>query len=285
MPETPQQRKEREHQEDLQRLRDLRPMDDDFMRSLFRHSPALVELVLRIILGKPDLQVVSFETQADMNRITGARTICLDAYATDASGKKYDIEVQRDEQGATPHRARYHASVMDIENLDQGQSFDSLPDTYTIFITERDFFRANKPLYEIQRMNLTTGTPFEDGAYILYVNGEYHDTSDLGKLMHDFNCSDPDDMQIDLLAESTRYLKESPKGVSDMCKAMELMKNQAREEGREEGRTESKIETAINFFKMGLDIDTIAQGVGYSPEIVRHWLASALSNQESAPCV
>lgn len=230
--------------------------------------------MLQIILGKPDLEIVSYETQADMHRITGARTICLDAYATNASGKKYDIEVQRDEQGATPHRARYHASVMNIENLEQGQPFDSLPDTYTIFITERDFFRANRPLYEIQRMNLTTGTPFEDGTYILYVNWEYHDASNLGKLMHDFNCSTPDDIQIDLLAQSTRYLKESPKGVSDICRTMEIMKDQAKEEGREEG----KIETAIYFFKAGLDIDAIAKGVGYSPEVVRQWLATDTPN-------
>ena len=32
MNETKQQRKEREHQEDLQRLKELRPIDDDFMR-------------------------------------------------------------------------------------------------------------------------------------------------------------------------------------------------------------------------------------------------------------
>jgi len=31
MSETEQQRKEREYQEDLQRLRDFRPIDDDFM--------------------------------------------------------------------------------------------------------------------------------------------------------------------------------------------------------------------------------------------------------------
>ena len=53
------------------------------MRSLFKKNKELVQLVLRIITGKPDLQVESFETQADMKRVTGARTICLDAYATD----------------------------------------------------------------------------------------------------------------------------------------------------------------------------------------------------------
>lgn len=46
---------------------------------------------------------------------------------------------------------------MDVENLDKGEAFEHLPDTYTIFITERDFFGENEPVYQIQRINMTTG--------------------------------------------------------------------------------------------------------------------------------
>lgn len=67
--ESEQQRREREHQEDLQRLRGFRPIDDDFMRNLFKKNTELVQLVIRIITGKPDLRVESFETQADMKRV------------------------------------------------------------------------------------------------------------------------------------------------------------------------------------------------------------------------
>lgn len=269
--ESEQQRKEREHQEDLQRLRGFRPIDDDFMRSLFKKNKELVQLVLRIITGKPDLQVVSFETQADMKRVTGARTICLDAYATDTAGKKYDIEIQRADRGAGPHRARYHSSVMDIENLDKGEQFEALPDTYTIFITEKDFFGKKEPVYQIQRMNLTTGKSFDDGAYILYVNGEYRGDSDVGKLMHDFNCTDAGDMQIDLLAQRTRYLKETPEGVSEMCKEMEIMRDKSRLEGELKG----KQETAINLHNMGMDNDFIAKAVNVSLDLVKQWLTPA----------
>ena len=275
MNESEQQRKEREHQEDLQRLRGFRPIDDDFMRSLFKKNKELVQLVLRIITGKPDLQVVSFETQADMKRVTGARTICLDAYATDTAGKKYDIEIQRADRGAGPHRARYHSSVMDIENLDKGEQFEALPDTYTIFITEKDFFGEKEPVYQIQRMNLTTGKSFDDGAYILYVNGEYRGDSDVGKLMHDFNCTDAGDMQIDLLAQRTRYLKETPEGVSEMCKEMEIMRDKSRAEGRAEGELKKARETAINLQTMGLDMDSIAKAVNVSLDLVKQWLTPA----------
>lgn len=75
------------------------------------------------------------------------------------------MEIQRAEKGARPHRARYHSSVLDIENLDAGQEFEELPDTYTIFITEKDFYGK--------------GEAFNDGEHILYVNGEYRGDSEL----------------------------------------------------------------------------------------------------------
>lgn len=92
MSETEQQRKEREHQEDLRRLRELRPIDDNFMRCLFKDNVPLAQLVLRIITGKKDLVITGCVTQKDMKRLAGARSICLDAYGTDSENKRYDCD-------------------------------------------------------------------------------------------------------------------------------------------------------------------------------------------------
>lgn len=110
-----------------------------------------------------------------------------------------------------------------------------LPETYTIFITEKDFYDRGEPVYLIERMNLVTGSAFGDGEHILYVNGEYQGDSDIGKLMHDFNCTKAEDMNFELMAERTRYLKEDPKGVSEMCRIMEDMRNESLQEGIKEG--------------------------------------------------
>lgn len=271
------QKQEKHHQEDLKRLQAFRPIDDTFMRGLFRDNLPLAELVLRIIIGKPDLTLTTCETQADMKRVTGARSLCLDAYATDSTGKKYDIEVQRSDNGADLHRARYHSSVMDVENLDEKQDYRELPDTYVIFITEHDYYKAGKPVYMIQNMNLALNQPFDDGAHILYVNGEYRDDSDIGKLMHDFNCTDASDMNFELLAEKTRYLKENPKGVREMCKVMEDLREESYAEGRAEGMEQGKIEQAMvmaqKLSRKGNSIEEIAELVGFSTAAVKNWLA------------
>lgn len=106
--------------------------------------------------------------------------------------------------------------IMDIEALNAGQEFEELPETYTIFVTENDFFGKGVGLYPIGRMNLATQSPFNDREHIIYVNGQYNGDDDLGRLMHDFLCNDPDDMHFDILAERSRYFKENPEGVSEI---------------------------------------------------------------------
>ena len=168
------------------------------------------------------------------------------------------MEIQREDKGANPHRARYHSSVMDVENLDAGQEFTELPETYTIFILEKIFYGVGEPIYPIERINLVTGKPFEDGEHILYVNGEYRGDSDIGKLMHDFSCTDADDMNFELMAERTRYLKENPKGVSEMCKVMDDV------------RKESLTEVALRMLADGtLALEKIAEYVGLSLDEVK----------------
>ena len=112
---------------------------------------------------------------------------------------------------------------MDANLLRKGEKFDELPETYVVFITEHDVIGKGRPLYHIGRYIFDTNESFNDGSHILYVNGEYRGDSDLGKLMHDFNCTRADDMNFELMAERTRYFKENPEGVSRMCKIMEDM--------------------------------------------------------------
>ena len=54
--------------------------------------------------------------------------------------------------------------------------------------------------------------PFGDMAHIIYVNGEDKSKTKLGKLMHDFHCTDAKDMHYKLLADRVRYFKETQKG-------------------------------------------------------------------------
>ena len=225
---------DQKHQEDLQRLRGFRLLDDDFLTKCFEGDTASIELVLRIVLEKPDLKVLDVRTQVFVENLLN-RSVRLDILATDSTGAKLNVEVQRSDNGAGRKRARYNSSMMDANLLKKGEDFDKLPETWVIFITENDVMGKGLPLYPIERCFLGTGERFEDGSHILYVNGAYRGDTPIGKLMHDFSCTDAADMYYGTLADRVRFFKESKEGIEIMCRAMEDMRNESLQEGIREG--------------------------------------------------
>ena len=75
----------KKHQEDLQRLRGFRLLDDDFMTKCFEGDTACIQLVLRIILEIPDLEVTDVRTQVFVENLLN-RSVRLDVLATDSAG-------------------------------------------------------------------------------------------------------------------------------------------------------------------------------------------------------
>ena len=84
--------------------------------------------------------------------------------------------------------------------------------------------------------------------------------------MHDFNCSNPAEMKIPVLAERARYFKEDTKGVSNMCRAMEeLILDERAEEN-----AEVKEEMIVEMLKKGFDFEVIADISKLSVDDVKH---------------
>lgn len=224
---------DRKHREDLQRLSRFRLFDDDFLTKCFEDDTDCIELVLQIILEKPDLKVLDVRTQVFVENLL-YRSVRFDILATDNTGAKLNVEVQRSDKGAGRKRARYNSSMMDINLLQKSEDFDALPETWVIFITENDVIGKGLPLYQIERCFLETGEKFGDDSHILYVNGAYRGNTPIGKLMHDFSCSNAEDMYYRTLADKVRFFKENKEGIEIMCRAMEDMRNQTLREGMTE---------------------------------------------------
>lgn len=119
--------------------------------------------------------------------------------------------------------------MLDAHILKPGDDIEDIPDSYVIFITENDVMKENQPIYPVERYVIVGENKvlFGDGSHILYVNGKYRGNDEIGKLMHDFSCTNPDDMNYEVLAKKARYYKQDEKGVAVMCKIMEDMRNEA----------------------------------------------------------
>ena len=90
-------------------------------------------------------------------------------------------------------------------------------------------------------------TQFDDGEHIIYVNGSNKNAStELGKLMHDFYCTSPDDMHYSELADKVRYFKEDEKGVASMCKVLEDMRNETAKTTEEQTTVKHIVEIMSN---------------------------------------
>lgn len=127
------------------------------------------------------------------------------------------------------------AALIDANVTEPGDLYEALNETFVIFITENDVMKADLPIYHIDRVVKETGKLFKDEAHIIYVNSQIKNETKLGRLMHDFSCTNAKDMHNKVLADRVRYFKEDERGVAIMCREMEIMRNQAHEEGVEIG--------------------------------------------------
>ena len=251
---------EQMHQQDLKRLKQLRYMDDTFMTVCLADNFEAVELILRIILEQKDITVRSVRTQELMKNLQG-RSAILDVHAVDSTGREFDVEIQRSDAGAGAKRARHNSSLMDAHILKPGADTEEIPDSYVIFITENDVMNGDQAVYPVDRY-VKIGRKkvlFGDGSHILYVNGKYRGDDEIGKLIHDLSCTDPDDMNYEALADRAMYYKKNEKGVAAMCKIMEDMRNEAAREAAREAEQKKAKKMAIRMIKAGkMSLDDIS---------------------------
>lgn len=131
--------------------------------------------------------------------------------------------MQRADSGADVYRARFHSSMLDTRMLRANQKFNEIHDSYVIFITENDCMGQGLPMYHVERVVQETSTLFQDGAHIIYVNGNYkNNDTPVGRLLHDFRCTSAMDMFYEELKKTVRHFKEPEGGQRQMCKALEI---------------------------------------------------------------
>ena len=210
--------------------------------------------------------------QKDYKNLQG-RSAILDCVVRDVDGNQFDVEIQQENEGASPRRARYHSGLMDMNTLNPGENFEKLPETYVIFITRKDVLGYDLPIYHIGRSIKEIDEDFKDGSHIIYVNSANREDTELGKLMHDLNCKNATDMYNKILAKRVYELKETQEGVEFMCKEMDRIYREGEARGEKRGEMKKAFETAITLFEMGEPVERIAQAVKVSTELVQEWLS------------
>ena len=268
----------------MERIKNLRLIDDELMTIVFNGDKEATELLIRILLNRNDLKVTKSMTQEQKHNLFG-RSVKLDIVAEDIFRTEYNIEIQRADKGAGAKRIRYHQAMLDSHTLKKQEAFETLPNLYIIFILEHDIFGRNEPVYSVTKsLNIKdedgNNLLFDDGCNIMYINGEYRGDDALGRLMHDFSTPNADEMIYDRLAEKVRFYKQNETGVQMASKIVEEYGDERAAEAYKDGAHDKAVESAKNFLKMNVNsIEQIAQGTGLTVEEVQK-LADEMKTQE-----
>ncbi len=236
-------------QQILESIQHLRLADSVLAQLFFRQDKESTQLLLRIVMDKPNLLVREVRTEELLPNL-GRHAVRLDVLATDENGTRYNIEMQLDPRRASAQRLRYYASVLDAsllpegedyEQLPEGEDYEQLPEVWVIFICDFDPLGRTRPLYHFVRRDVEENTDMNDGSHLVYVNGTVQDAGTaLADLMHDIFCADPARMRIKALAHAVRQYKSSKKGIQEMSGVLEKLAQQVRAEGFAAGMAEGE---------------------------------------------
>lgn len=273
-----------------QRLREARQMNllsDVFMSVALEDIPAC-QHVLRILMGRPGLVVKDVRTQYRVSRVVSHDAV-LDILAEDENGRLCNVEIQR--PGTVDHarRSRFYTAMMDSEFLAKGARYDALPETYVIYVSERDIWRKGFTVYRVGKTLEGVGSgrkreegrpvcrrfPYDDGTHTIYVNAAVDDGSETAKLMCYFKMADPEDMSQGELSRRVHFLKKEEGGEEIMCEITEKWLKEGRREGRQEGAESKAHQVSLNLFRMGMPVEKIAEAVQMNVAVVQQWLSGA----------
>ena len=94
-------------------------MNDIFMRNVLKET-ACTEYILQVIMNKKELKVIDQTLQKDYKNLQGCSAI-LDCVAKDAENNFFNVEIQGENDGASPKRARYHCGLLDMNLPNPGE--------------------------------------------------------------------------------------------------------------------------------------------------------------------
>lgn len=205
-------------------VKDLQEMsfcDDVFMNVALDNNVEVIQVILRILLKDPAIQVSSCKTQRRISSFE--KDIYMDIYVRDEKERIYDIEIQNQYPDDLPQRMRYYQGRIDSNHLYSGTKYIHMKPTYIFFLLHEDRFSKKSPIHDIVIVDHESDEHFVTGAHWVLANMDhaFDDTdSDLYRLFHDLKCTKASDMYFDCFRETMAYYKSTEEGKNRMEKYM-----------------------------------------------------------------
>ena len=128
-------------------------ISNDFMFGKVMQNPQLCKKLLQRIF--PDMEIDRIEypqLQKEIKPDADAKSIRLDVYVKDNKNTVYNIEMQAVDTKELPKRSRYYQSLLDLQQLDKGQTYRKLNRSFIIFICLEDIFGKGRHIYTFENI-------------------------------------------------------------------------------------------------------------------------------------
>ena len=119
---------------------------DDFMFCRVMQNPELCKGVIERLLEIKVERIEYPELQKEIRPYYSAHGVRMDVYVKD-SDRIFDIEMQTSVPDDLPRRMRYYQSMIDIDTLIKGSEYETLKESYVIFLCTKDPFGLGPPVY------------------------------------------------------------------------------------------------------------------------------------------
>ena len=155
--------------QEFKRWEDL-TITDDFMFCKVMSDPDICKELLEILLHIKIERLEFQEPQKSFKLTSESRGIRLDVYVKD-SNRVFDIELQTTNERNLELRTRYYQGVMDISELEKGEFFSNMKESYIIFICMFDPFGVDMPIYTVkQTFEENEKLIFDDKTHKIFYN-------------------------------------------------------------------------------------------------------------------
>ena len=211
-------------------VKSLNLMDDTFFAAVMEDKEVCT-YVLREITGIDTLTVKACKVQYHIRNLI-SHSVILDILAEDDSGRVYNIEVQKSNEGNHPKRIRSYQANLDSVLLGKGCDYSDLPEAYFIFISSFDPFGLNDNYYEVERKLKGRDSTVPNGVHEIYLNTKITTDRDITKLLQYFKNSDASREDFGPLSDKVRFYKNNEKGGVTMCEKVQRLIDESNEELR-----------------------------------------------------
>ena len=138
----------REIEEQYERL----TLKDDFIFGKIMQEPCNCVEMLQRLTGNVIGSNISINNQKAIKVAVDGKGVRYDVYVEDESTGLYDAEMQQKENVVLPKRSRFYQGLMDLNNLETGDEYSELLDSYVIFICTFDPFDKGLCCYKFENI-------------------------------------------------------------------------------------------------------------------------------------